>query len=364
MSAASTLRRGCDERSIRMSNIAKSFVFVAFTLIAATVLLEGVFLLMLHVPSITAISPRPARQLVQQIYRHFNRALIQFDPACAVYDKEVTYTLKPGTCTFGNLEFNNTYHINKLGLRDADTSLEAPEIVVLGDSHAMGWGVEQDETLAAVLKQKSGLKVLNAAISSYGTAREMTVLNRIDTSRLRVLIVQYADNDLPENRTFRDHDGHLPITPQADYQKIQRYYAAQRSYYPGKYVFRLTMKVMRLEEPEPDQLKMDIVPPTEEADLFLYVLTHAARVPLDDVLVIVFEVNQDGERRRPFIVALDEVKRREGNPRFVRRLITLDTASVLSGRDFYILDDHMKASGHRAIADTVSKLIQTDAGGK
>jgi hypothetical protein len=80
--------------------------------------------------------------------------------------------------------------------------------------------------------------------------------------------------------------------------------------------------------------------------------------------VIVFEVNQESERRQPFIVALDEAKRREGNPRFVRRLITLDTATLLTARDFYILDDHMKASGHRAIADAVSKLIQTDAGGR
>jgi hypothetical protein len=344
-----------------MSSYAKSFVFIVFTLIAAAVLLEGVFLLMLHVPSITAMSPWPARQLVQQIYRHFNRALIQFDPACAVYDKEVTYTLKPGTCTFGNLEFNNIYHINKLGLRDADTSLEAPEIVVLGDSHAMGWGVEQDETVAAVLKQKSGLKVLNAAISSYGTAREMTVLNRVDTSRLRVLIVQYADNDLPENRTYRDHNGDLPITPQADYQRIVRYYAAQRGYYPGKYLFRLSMKVLKLEEPEPDQLRMDPVAPKEEAELFLYVLTHASRAQLDGVQIIVFEVNQDIQPRRPFIAALDEAKRGDGNPPFVRRLITLDTANVLTSRDFFVLDDHMRASGHQAIGEALSSLVRSNA---
>ncbi len=169
---------------------------------------------------------------------------------------------------------------------------------------------------------------------------------------------------MPENRTFRDHGGHLPISPEADYKKIERYYAAQRSYYPGKYVFRLTMKVLRLEEPEPDQLKMDVVPPTEEADLFLYVLTHAARVPLDDVQVIVFEVNQDGERRRPFIAALDEVRRRAGNPRFVSRLIAVDTSTILTAQDFYILDDHMKASGHQAIGETLSKLVTSPPGAR
>ena len=54
---------------------------------------------------------------------------------------------------------------------------------MLGDSHAMGWGVEQEEALPQVLARKSGRKVLNAAVSSYGTVREMLMLDRLDTSR-------------------------------------------------------------------------------------------------------------------------------------------------------------------------------------
>jgi hypothetical protein len=344
-----------------MSNRLKTVGLIVFNIVVACALLEGVFLVFLHLPSVTATAPRPVRRLVQQIYRHFNRSLIQFDEACAVYDPEVTYTLKPGTCTFGNLEFKNTFSVNRLGVRDDETSLDGPEIIVLGDSHAMGWGVEQGETLSHVLARKCGLKVLNAAVSSYGTAREMMLLNRLDTSRLRFLIIQYADNDLPENRAFREHGGHLPITPRADYQRIVEYYTAQRSYYPGKYLFRLSMKVFKLEEPEPDQLRMDPVAPKEEAELFLYVLTHASRAPLDAIQVIVFEVNQDAQPRRPFIAALDEAKRADGNPPFVRRLVTLDTATVLTPRDFYVLDDHMKASGHQAIGEALSSLVRANS---
>src|SRR4029450_6667436 len=277
-----------------MSNRLKTVGLIAFNIVVACVLLEGVFLVLLHFPSVTAVSPRPVQRLTQQIYRHFNRSLIQFEEACAVYDPEVTYTLKPGTCTFGNLEFKNTFNVNllgvvddqaaarrptvnRLGVRDDEASLDGPEIIVLGDSHAMGWGVEQGETLSHVLARKCGLKVLNAAVSSYGTAREMMLLNRLGTSRLRYLIIQYADNDLPENRAFLEHGGRLPITRRADYQRIVEYYAAQRGYYPGKYLFRLLMKVLKLEKPEPDQLRMDPVAPKEEAELFLYVLTHPSR---------------------------------------------------------------------------------------
>ena len=342
---------------LNTKTIRKSLFVIAFNAVVAVLLLEGTIVLMLHAPRIVGASPRPVRLLIQQVYRHFNRALVQFDPNCARYDPAVTYTLKPGACTFENLEFRDEFRINRLGLRDDDASLDAPDVIVLGDSHAMGWGVEQDETLVRVVARKSGTKVLNAAISSYATVREMTLLDRLDTSRLRVLIIQYSDNDLPENRAFRQFAGHLPITSEAQYQKIAQYYAAQRRYYPGKYVYRLFMKVLRLEEPEPDQVAMGSATPIEEAELFLNALTHASRTRLDDVQVIVFEINERLQPPRPFIAALDEVKRREGNPAFVRRLITLDTTRVLTPTDFYILDDHMNARGHQAVGNALADLV-------
>ncbi len=338
---------------------------IALNLVVAIGLLEGLFVLMLHVPRVVAATPRPVRRLIQQVYRHFNRAFVQFDPNCARYDPEVTYTLKPGVCTFENVEFRDEFRINRLGLRDDEASLDAPEVIVLGDSHAMGWGVEQGETLVRVLARKSGLNVLNAAVSSYGTVREMTLLDRLDTSRMRVLIIQYTDNDQPENRTYRQLGGHLPIMSETQYQTIVRHYASQRAYYPGKYVYRLFMKVFRLEEPEPDQVKMEFVTPAEEAELFLNTLTHAGRTRLDTVQVIVFEVNEQLRPPRPFIAALDEVRRREGNPAFVRRLITLDTTRVLTPADFYILDDHMNAHGHQVVGEALFDLIhrsQSQAG--
>jgi len=340
-----------------MSNHRIKVGVVVFNLVVALALLEGVLLILLHAPGVTAISPRPVKRLIQQLYRHFNRMLVQFDPACAIYDPEVTYTLKPGVCTFSNLEFHTTLRINHLGVRDEEASLDAPDVIVIGDSHAMGWGVEQQEAFPRVLAQQSGLKVLNAAVSSYGTAREMILLNRFDASRLRTLIIQYADNDLPENRSFREHQGRLPITPEEDYRRIVDYYAAQQSYYPGKYTFRLFMKILRLERPEPDQLRMDPISPSDEADLFLYVLTHGSHVSLDGVQIIVLEVNQEIEPRRAFMAALANLRRRPENPAYVRSLMTLDTGPLLKPQDFYVLDDHMKPSGHQAIGMALAGLV-------
>ena len=47
-----------------------------------------------------------------------------------------------------------------------------PGIAVLGDSHAMGWGVNDDETFSAVLEKKIDKPVYNLAVSGYGTIRE------------------------------------------------------------------------------------------------------------------------------------------------------------------------------------------------
>lgn len=341
--------------------IRTGLLLIVFNAVVASAILEGFFLLMLHAPRVAAAAPRPVRRLVQQVYRHFNRALIQFDPNCTRYDPELAYTLKPGACMFQNLEFRNEYRINHAGLRDDEADLDAPEIIVLGDSHAMGWGVEQDESLVRVLARRSGRKVLNAAISSYGTVREMRMLDRLDTSRLQVLVVQYTDNDLMENRTFRQQGNHLPIMGEAQYQNIVRHYAAQRSYYPGKYFYRLFMKVLRLEEPDPDQISMKPAAPVDEAELFVNSLRHAARTPLEHVQLIVFEVNEQIRPPRPFIAALDEVRRRPENPAFIRSLIALDVASLLTPKDFYTLDDHMNAHGHEVVASALFEIIRNRA---
>lgn len=348
---------------IQLRAVVRSLAFVVFNVVVAGVIAEGVLLLMLHVPRLTAASPRPMRRLVQQIYRHFNRALIQFDPQCSRYDADITYTLKPGACIFENIEFRNEVHVNRVGLRDEEASLEGPDVILLGDSHAMGWGVEHEQTFGRVLARQSGLKVLNAGISSYGTARERMLLDRLDVSRLRILIVQYSDNDLLENRAFRDHGNHLPIMSTAQYDDASRYYTRQRAYYPGKYIYRLVMKALRLEPPEPDVTAMEPATPIEEARLFINALVHAGRAPLDQTQVIVLEVNEQLQDRRAFIAALNDAKSDAGNPRFIQRLTTLDLSSVLTPGDFFVLDDHMNARGHEAVGTALAALLRSSGAG-
>src|SRR5262245_30955882 len=59
---------------------------------------------------------------------------------CGRYDAGLTYMLKPGRCRFASVEFDTQVNVNSFGLRDDEESLTGPEIIVLGDSNAMGHG--------------------------------------------------------------------------------------------------------------------------------------------------------------------------------------------------------------------------------
>jgi hypothetical protein len=104
---------------------------------------------------------------------------VQFLPDCGRYDPDVTYTLRPGVCRFRNAEFDTELRINSAGLGDDEASLRDASVVVLDDSHAMGWGVEQDEAFPQVLERITGLKTLNAAVPSFGTVRAIRLLRRL-----------------------------------------------------------------------------------------------------------------------------------------------------------------------------------------
>jgi hypothetical protein len=332
--------------------IALRAAFVVFSLLIAAVIVESVFVVTMNVPSVPGLTPRPVRRLFQQVYRHFTRSIIQFEPSCSRYDRELTYTLRPGSCTFANVEFTTEVRANRLGLRDDDASLEAPDVIVLGDSYVMGWGVQQDETVARVLARQIGLKVLNAAVSSYGTAREMRLLDRLDTSQMKTLIVQYSDNDIEENLAFRDHQGALPIMPEAEYNRTVQEYLRQQGYYPGKYLFGLFGKVLSLPAAEAKP-----VTSREEAELFLNTLAHGAKTPLDAVQIIVFELNEQIRPPRLFIANVAVASRGEGHPEFIRRLRPLDVAPLLEESDFYHLDDHLRPHGHEVIANALAKIM-------
>lgn len=117
---------------------------------------------------------------------HYMRArdVFQFDTARVQFDPELGYITRPRlTVGFRNREFVTTVCTNSMGLRDDEASLEDPDVLLLGDSFAFGWGVDQGESVADVLERRTRLRVLDMGVPGYGTLQQYLLLRRYAASR-------------------------------------------------------------------------------------------------------------------------------------------------------------------------------------
>lgn len=295
-------------------------------------------------------------------YSTYHWKIIQYEPNFARYDSELTYTLKPGAFTFQNVEFSVPFSVNSIGTRDDEESLASPEIVVTGDSFAMGWGVRQEETFSQLIEKKTGVKILNAAVSSYGTAREMGMLRRIDTSDMKVLVIQYCRNDYEENKSFYENNNRLPVSSAADYRKIVDDYLLKSRYYYGRYTLKLLPAIIR----HPFKLAASRLNPDDavsvlqdqEVEYFLHVLMNCT-IPLNNVRIVVTELNTHNAFSDTFITALAVEVVKEKYPDWIRNMKVVNVSTILEEDDFFLIDGHINENGHRKVVD---KLLSEVAG--
>ena len=144
------------------------------------------------------------KSIQKKIYFKGQRNIWQYKNDCTTFDKDLFYKPRLGECKFSNPEFNTILNFNDF-IRINDLSSKNLEnnnpIIVLGDSIAMGWGVNDNETFSYQLEKISKRKVFNMGVSSYGTVREIKKLKLspyYDNSK--TIIIQYHINDLGENK--------------------------------------------------------------------------------------------------------------------------------------------------------------------
>lgn len=306
-------------------------------------LLEGLVGFSFRYPT---LSPLPMGVL-RQMHVLFDRKTIQVMPECAIYDATLTYTLRPGSCVFASREFSNRYDVNALGVRDDDESLTQPRIVVLGDSVAMGWGVDQADAFPAVVERLTGQRTLNAGVSSYGTVRELRMLDRIDRQALTDVILQYSSNDLAENEQLAA--GRFKTLSRQEYERTVHAQAEMERYHPGKYTLNLLVMMRNLARAGQ---AVEAVPTRErEARAFLEVLALSP-VDLTPYTVTVLSLE------RGFVDAVRPLAAASRAPA-VRRLRFLDMTSIDSVPGaYYVLDDHPTSIGHDAIGRALAAAIR------
>lgn len=337
------------------NHLMKWFRFVAVTTVVSLVGLELVLLLLRHQPKLSTAPPLAA--VARELYM-LDRHMIQFEEAAARWDERLGYTLRPGTFHFSNTEFDTRYLVNSKGLRDDEASLHAPAIVVVGDSFAMGWGVEQDEAFPQHLETLSGRAVLNTAIASYGTARQLRLLRDLDLSAARHLVIQFCNNDYFENLAFEREGSRFQVQSADSYNDAVRSYRSMRRYWPGRYSFTLLGRRLEHGAAAPDHPDpADPANQRRQAELFIDVLVRSP-VDLSHLQIITFELNSHNRYGGLFIPALREVIADGDYPPHITRMVASDLAAELNSDLFFHLDDHITAEGHHHLAQRLWEIIQ------
>ena len=122
---------------------------------------------------------------------------------CVKFDRDLIYVPKAGVCEFSNPEFKTFMHFDserRLNTIDDKINKDEKIIAVIGDSIAMGWGVQDNETFSYLLQELTGKKVINQGVSSYGTVREIKRLKKSKYyDQVETIIIQYHVNDKGEN---------------------------------------------------------------------------------------------------------------------------------------------------------------------
>ena len=326
--------------------LAQWLIQAALIAFISGVLLEAMVAASFRYP---AASPIPLT-LTRYLHMRFDRNVIQVLPECARYDSTVTYTLRPGRCIFASREFSNEYRINTLGVRDDEASLAAPEAVFLGDSLTMGWGVDQDAAFPSRYERATGRRALNAGISSYGTVRELRLLERIDRSALKNLIIQYNENDTLENSQLVERPPFTTLTKDQYQRTVDEQFERLR-YLPGKYAFNVLVQLQAMLRGGSAPAAETIAASAErQAELFVRVLEQTTLDP-GGARVTVLAARSD---------FLDQVRAyaERSTIAWVRTLdvLCVDSIAAIPGA-YYVLDDHPTALGHEAIAGLLVKHL-------
>jgi hypothetical protein len=121
------------------------------------------------------------------------------------YDSLLGWIHEPGQeGIFETPQFRTVVRINEDGLRDRRHSYESQNdierILVLGDSFAWGYGVEESERFSQVLEKSLDVEVINAGVSGYSTDQELLWYRsegiKYETD---LVILVLAGNDVGDN---------------------------------------------------------------------------------------------------------------------------------------------------------------------
>jgi len=304
--------------------------------------------------------PRGCLNAFRYYYNNYDRDIAQFDNKIAEYDPILFYKLLPDNhALFDNIEFSDSIVTDPHGFRTGKPASGRPQILCLGDSYTFGWGVTQQECFPALLGNILHEQVLNTGVPSYGTARELASIKTLNKTGVSTVIIQYCYNDADENKASIDNHFQPAISSPAVYDSASDQARYSRWYFPGKY----SCTLLKLLLDDKVLHKIDPATPTtpgeaeEQAERFLAILRHSG-LDFGHIRVFVFDIGDYGSLSGAFVSALEKkLATPEYNTFFNQQVRPVHVEHLLDASDYYILDSHIKASGHRKIAECLASAI-------
>lgn len=266
---------------------------------------------------------------------------------------DYVYKMRPGACVLENIEYDTVLTHDADGFRESRPASHY-DVAVIGDSHAHGVGVGDDQTFAYVLSSEFRYHVRNLAIGSFATRRELEVLSKYGRD-VDYVVLQYCENDANENNaTLKLSREALRSQIEASLKDIMASYEQGKAMGYRRPLQDLARMLFDRAYSSKTAWRKDLNNRNMEQEAFDFAHILARYRSL-----------LEGKR----LIILESSGWLSNSPRFKARFATelgylgwpqsrvLDTTEILDDEDSFELDDHINASGHRKLAAAIANEI-------
>ena len=209
-------------------------VWIALPVLAAAVLLMTSIIgydILQH-PERHQSTGRIWNVIATDLYYLYEADIWQGKKECVQYDDKLLYKPSKG-CRFSNKEFSTSLTFSETGrsVPSSGSHASGRPLFFAGDSDTMGWGVNDDETFAAIISSRVEVPVLNLGVSSYGTVRELIrVRMQPSLDEASCIFIQYSWNDFQENSVFLTRGG-LPAPTTRRFEQLVSGYERKKVWF-------------------------------------------------------------------------------------------------------------------------------------
>jgi hypothetical protein len=304
------------------------------------------------------------------------------------FDPRLGYALRPRLdVRYETEDFSTRVTTNSAGYRDDEESLDNPDLLILGDSFAFGWGVEDGETAEKRLEGLlPGLRILNMAVPGYGTLHHYLQLENFlatHSEAPREVVIFLYRNDImdlvhphyPVWPGLRKDGGKVLITHPREAKDLEEVARCQERYRWGaawrkSYVCDLAAEAFFPQKDVLSELmlqhreKINPFPgtPVSPYEGFDYTLRKLRRL-CDSHGIDLYAL---------FVPSYDEVETGEevSDSQFIADragalgIPFIDPIEKLTLEDYYSLDGHWTAGGHLKAAQVLEESLREAKGKK